>query len=293
MSQTEAAPERPPTIPQPVRVGPFVAGRDFEVITDDQGLADDLAASLVDLRAHDRQPHELVTFVVARTSPPSPTHPWEVWRDSEPCETVTEGYVRPYVLREVTRLLLENSCASTTPIHAGAVARDGSAIVIAGESEAGKSTLSGWLTAHGWDFLTDEVALLDRAPADAGWHVLPFPRPIGVRRPSPLDPFIPAAAEGEGESLIPASHLGRVGSQARLSAIVLPNRKDGIPGELTPVHPATAVRLLAGHLPLRASRGRPGFRDLIDLCASVPVLALGSADLTLADQTLRALVQDS
>lgn len=224
---------------------------------------------------------------VARRDPPSGTHPWRVSRDGEICEEVTEAYLRPYVLWEVTRLLLESGEAAT-PIHAAAVALDGRAVILAGQSYAGKSTLAGWLTAHGWGFLTDEVSRVSRS-GDA-WEVQAFPRPIGVRRPTPLEPFLDSSVGSEIETLVPASSLGELSGPAHVAAIVLPDRSPGVPARLEDVHPATAVRLLADHLPLRVGRGREGFREVVALCASVPVYSLGTADLSLAERVLRTVV---
>ncbi|KAB7743347.1 hypothetical protein GA707_14715 [Nostocoides sp. F2B08] len=200
---------------------------------------------------------------------------------------MTNDYVRPYVLWEVTRILLEAD-EPTLAIHAGSVALDGRAIVIAGVSHAGKSTLSGWLVAHGWGFLTDEVSRLEQS--GEGWRVHPFPRPIGVRRPTPLEPFVQPEFGEATEILVPASTLGTLSGVADLTAIVLPERRPGASSTPTPAHPATAVRLLAEHLPKRASDGRAGFRTLVDLMQSVPVYSLHVDNLGAAERALRELV---
>lgn len=65
-------------------------------------------------------------------------------------------------------------------LHAGAVAREGGALVMTGDSGAGKSTLAAILGHRGWRFLGDEFALLD--PADGLFQ--PFPRPISLKNAS-------------------------------------------------------------------------------------------------------------
>lgn len=65
-------------------------------------------------------------------------------------------------------------------VHAGAVAKDGGALVMTGDSGAGKSTLAAILGHRGWRFLGDEFALL--APEDGHFH--PFPRPISLKNAS-------------------------------------------------------------------------------------------------------------
>ena len=86
-------------------------------------------------------------------------------------------------------------------------------IGITGPSAAGKSTLAAWLVHRGWGFLTDEVAVLD---LDQGRAVVqPFWRPIGVRHGGPLDGLVDRAPT-RSESLVPASHIGRLGRDDQL-----------------------------------------------------------------------------
>lgn len=65
-------------------------------------------------------------------------------------------------------------------LHAGAVERDGGALVMSGDSGAGKSTLAALLGHGGWRFLGDEFALLDMASG----AMVPFPRPISLKNES-------------------------------------------------------------------------------------------------------------
>lgn len=295
----DVASAAPPVAPTPgpdaVRLGPFdAAGHAFAITTEDTDLAAALEGELVDLRTADPDGGDDTTeLLVTRTGPAWMSHPWGVWRDGEPCETaVTADYIRPYVLWEVTRLVLEG-CGPFIPVHAAAVARDGQAIVLAGVSHAGKSTLSAWLTAHGWSFLTDEVALLDRRD-DGSWWVRPFHRPIGVRRPSPLLPLLDARTATEAtELMVPASTFGPLAGPTPLAAIVFPDRDDDVPRELRAAHPATAVRELAGHLPRLGVDGRAGFRAIVDLVGTVPAHTLGVDDLDRAAATLTDLVREA
>ncbi len=63
-------------------------------------------------------------------------------------------------------------------VHAGAVARDGRAIVLPGVPAAGKSTLTAALTRAGATYLSDEYA-----PIDGRGRVHPFPKPLSIARP--------------------------------------------------------------------------------------------------------------
>ena len=220
-SRTEAVPDEHGV----EEAGPFVAGRSLFILRSAQsGLLSILSDRLRDLRAPQTPVRNdngdngaaLTVFRIARRGPSWHDHPWGVWRDGEPCETVvSDDYIVAYVLWEVTRLVLERA-APLVPVHAAAVARDGRALLLVGPSHAGKSTLSASLTRAGWEFLTDEVALLDIEPMGAVVH--PFWRPIVIRRGGPLDVVIDLPCHDQ-EALVPASDLGRLASPTPLAAI--------------------------------------------------------------------------
>jgi hypothetical protein len=65
-------------------------------------------------------------------------------------------------------------------VHAGAVAHEGRAIVMPGESHAGKSTLVAALVRAGAVYLSD-----DFAPIDAAGMVHPYARPLSLRPQGP------------------------------------------------------------------------------------------------------------
>lgn len=63
-------------------------------------------------------------------------------------------------------------------VHAGAVVKNGRAILLPGKSESGKTTLTLGLTNHGYKYLTDEVSAIHHETTE----VVPFQRPIYVWR---------------------------------------------------------------------------------------------------------------
>lgn len=264
--------------------GPFCAGgARFVVRTDRPALTHLLTDHLVDLRCHDDERAVTVEFRVREVQVDGRLR-WSFQRDGEQCETVIESYVGPYLLWEITRLVMEQHTHGL-PMHAAALQLADRAIVVAGPTHAGKSTFAGWLTAHGWSFLTDEVALITASGPDT-WVVEPFPRPIGVRYPSPLEPYL----AGSAESLVPASRLGQLGKGAALAAVVLLERDPDGPARRETPHPASALREIWDHLPNRAGRGYRGLEELTRLFAEVPVCRLNSADLPEATEELRELV---
>lgn len=284
-----------PPLGELVRIGPFVAaGQVFVIDCNDADLTAALAEQLRDLRAATStgaghtEDHR-TEFLVARREPAWLSHPWAVWRDGEACElTVSDDYVGPYVAWEIVRLVIEGA-HPLIPVHAGAVALNGRALVFAGSSHSGKSTLAGWLTAHGWEFLTDEVALLDQR-FDGTVVVHPFWRPIGVRRPGPLDEYVDVPGD-ESEVLVPASRLGRLGTVAALAAIVFPRYEPGSRPAFEPRSGAAAVWELATHLPTLGSGGAAVFDAIVGIVSAVPCYSLAVDDLAAAAAALERLVQ--
>ena len=290
----------PPQVGRLTRTRPFqVRQRLFVVETNSPDLADAVEARFTDLAARDAgagldvgtgsasgSVPDVVVYSVIRHDVAA-SHPWGVWRDGEPCETtLTPEYVIPYILWELTRLLLENTPPGV-PIHAAAVTRGGRALVLAGRTHAGKSTLAAWLTHRGWGFLTDEVAVLD---LDRGlpW-VEPFWRPIGVRHGGPLDELA-GADPTVSESLLPASTVGPLGTEAPLAAFVMPHYSPADASDLTPLSPAATLTELTRHLPTLRRDGREFFRSLVPVVESVPAYSLRVDDLDEAEARLADLM---
>jgi hypothetical protein len=72
-------------------------------------------------------------------------------------------------------------------IHGAAISRAGSGIVLAGASGSGKTTLAAWMSLHGYQVLTDDIAAVE---AETGC-VLPLPTALSVK-PGSHDLVAPA-----------------------------------------------------------------------------------------------------
>ena len=77
------------------------------------------------------------------------------------------------VLRE-----LVTDCRNAVMLHAAAVAKETTAILIPGISGSGKSTLAAWYIQNGYDYLTDELVALQSGQDPS---ILPFRRAITIR----------------------------------------------------------------------------------------------------------------
>ncbi|MGD9669431.1 MAG: PqqD family peptide modification chaperone [Hyphomicrobiaceae bacterium] len=122
--------------------------------------------------------------------------------------------------------LREILCASNPPgaisavLHAGAVAKNGGAVIIAGDSGAGKTTLLSSLVLAGWDYLSDDLTGLDTN----GNGIRPFPVAISLKPGSAA--LLSSAIEREPDlSLSPPDEFGLRycdASARRASAEVIP-----------------------------------------------------------------------
>jgi hypothetical protein len=278
------------------RIGPFwVAECRFVIESVEGEMLVELERRLCDLRNEPVSgPFDMadvaVVFRLERTGPVWMSHPWALWRDGEPCElTLTTDYIVPYVLWEVTRLVLEAARFPMVPMHAAGLVRDGQALALIGPSHSGKSTLAGWLARSGWGFLTDEVSVLDTASSVPVVH--PFWRPIGVRRPGPLDEFI-GEPGGASEVLVPASRLGSLADPAPLAALVCPTYIPGAEVSLEPLSAAAALATIADQVPSLGRDGAEVFHALASVVDTVPAVSLEFDDLDAATAQLEALVDD-
>ena len=73
---------------------------------------------------------------------------------------------------------LLNMNKSGVALHAGAVVYREKVIFIPGQSGSGKSTMTAWLTAHGFAYLTDELIFL---PDDGSGQTMSFSRPVCIK----------------------------------------------------------------------------------------------------------------
>ena len=107
------------------------------------------------------------------------TDGWHLRIDERGAGFFAEAHLLEEALtRRVNRLVLDAE-PDRLHLHAGAVARDGHAVLVVGPSGSGKSTLVAGLVAAGWQLLSDEqLGVLTDG------RLVAFPRPITLRRAS-------------------------------------------------------------------------------------------------------------
>lgn len=173
-------------------------------------------------------------------------------------------------------------------VHAGVVSLDGRAVLIPGEPDAGKSTLTAALVQHGFDYLSDEAARIDLRTG----LVAPFPRCLALDATS-LDLLgLDVATAGFDVSAfpevrqlgahVPPERLRRRphGDPARPALVAFPQVSRAAQPGVTPVGRGSALSRLVGESLNLHLLGRPGFAGLTTLVERVTLVELCYGDLT-------------
>ncbi|MEO0494910.1 MAG: PqqD family peptide modification chaperone [Actinomycetota bacterium] len=229
-----------------------------------------------------------------RTTPaPTVTDAWIAVDDRGDGTWVVEsssGTVAPVgsrvgaVLRAVSEIndLAVASVPHHAVFHAGAVARDGRAVVLPGASNRGKSTLTTALVTAGFGYLTDEAAAVD-----LHGRVRPFPKAIALD-PGSFGLFPELAPRCEGalagrigrrEWHLDPAVLGSAAGAAEVTAIVCPHWRAGATTRLARVSGTEALHTLLGQAFDFTAGGADVFAVLVALTNDVPVYRLGYGDL--------------
>jgi len=183
-------------------------------------------------------------------------------------------------------------------LHAGVVAGvDGRAVLLPAPSGSGKTTLTAALVAAGWDYLSDELGILD----PSGVAVQPFARPLCLSRPAiPLLPGLtgrlPAELDVERcEKIQVRPDDIRDGAASRaaadVGAVVFPRYESGAATTVRALSRVeTLVELLPNTFGLAAAR-QPALDTLAALCRVAPGYRLVSGDLQQAVSAVRDIMR--
>lgn len=251
----------------PLRVGPV----DVEIRTNSAEFAAVAGAVFADLGSRSSRP-SVGTVVFETIEHHEPQLHWSIHRDGEPCELqLRDDAVMVQQQWEFNRLVIENQRAV---IHAAAVQRNGTAVLLAGQSHSGKTTLAGWLAAHhGFAYLADEASAIDSVA-----RVRPYVRPLGLRPDSPIAHPAQGMAERfmPEEVLVPASDLGaRIADEPAAAHLLVFPRFDGERAlRVTPVSQADALERLAHLTPGLVRHGREVFTRLGGVVLAAPAVEI-------------------
>jgi HprK-related kinase A len=182
-------------------------------------------------------------------------------------------------------------------LHAGAVEKDGLALVLPALPGSGKSTLTAALSLRGWRLLSDEFGAFD--PATGVFRAIL--KPVSLKNQSiavirrfaadaMLGPSFLNTRKGTVAHLAPPSDaVLRRHEAARPGAVVLPRWVAGSATRLEPLAEHVAFPALAFNAFNYSLLGATGFRCAVQLVRQCPAWQLSYSDLDDALATLDAL----
>ena len=214
------------------------------------------------------------------------------------CDTIEEVAV---TVRACLTQVAVGSSGGLCAVHAGALCRDGRALLLPGDAGSGKSTLSAGLAAHGFEMLCDDTALMAGQPLlvrslPAGLCIKRGAYPVLESRYPQLT-SLPEWRRPDGKHvryLMPVRHVAWAEADVALPVawIVFPRYgPDQSTGLLPlPKHEALA-RLLRGVYVLSGALDEQALETLIDWieqidCFELPLSSLDAA-VTLVDELCR------
>jgi hypothetical protein len=207
----------------------------------------------------------------------------DITRDDEHVARLAHrGEAVDWLLWDVNRSVAEAS-AEHLLLHAGAVCRGGTGIVMPGPSGSGKSTLAAGLVRAGLDYLSDELVAVELASG----RLLPYAKPITVKPGSfdALHDLVPADVPPQwrpaGERHVPVgAPTGRaVAGPTEAGILVVPRYEAGATTKLTPLSATEAFAALAVNAVNLTAHGSDAVRVLGQLAARCDCVALTTSDL--------------
>jgi hypothetical protein len=182
-------------------------------------------------------------------------------------------------------------------VHAGAVSWKAKGILLPAEKGSGKTTLVAGLIRAGFDYLTDEAAVID---PESGW-LHPYPRPLSLKDPT-VDLF-PGLRENLPRELgsrkllmtpVSPSALRRrsVGRSCRVQFVVLPQYRADGPTLLSRISRSEALVALAENSFNFEHFGPKGFNVLADIVKDAECYRLSMQNLESSVLAIQELVQD-
>ena len=264
----------------PHRLGPFEAlGQRYEVWTDDGALARLLSS----LYAPMASPHGTEAAVYRVVTPRVGSKGTVLRNDLVIGERHSAAGVLELLQWAINRQVIEGSCVDRILLHAGAVSRDGVAVVLPAAMESGKTTLTTGLLDRGCEYLTDEAAAVDRDLTVTG-----YPKPLSID-PGAWEvlthhrPHLEPALDGylDRQWLVPVVPIAAVAGRARLGAVVLPRYEAQAPTRVERLSGAAALTALAHctFVPEDATMPVGHVGQLSAIVHAVPVHRMVSGDL--------------
>lgn len=192
------------------------------------------------------------------------------------------GPVVHAALTEAQRHLIDALPDGALLLHAASVSRGEQSVLIAGESRSGKSSLTAWLLARGFDYRSDEITAL-----------MPGERLDGLRRPlvvredvwesvAHLPWITQVIALANNDRLVQAPTASDAAA-LDCGLIIFTEFTKGATAWLEPIAPARAAALLMARNHGGRQVADSGFASIFRLAARVPAVRLVYGDIAQLD----------
>ncbi len=218
----------------------------------------------------------------------------QLWRDGQllhPKPTLL--YIFVYLSQDLMAKLI-TSCQLQLVFHAAGLSRGQRGIVLCGRSGSGKSTLAAWLTATGFDFLSDEIVAIGSNPLEMSGLAYPivlkrgsafvWQQWLGEEADQNMVQFFDGTAWLDPEQLRPSC----LGVTAQPKLLLFPRYVAEATFEVRPLSPAEAAFRLMHHLVNFERLPDQGFGQVTRVARQVKAYSLTYADVTTAAAWLLA-----
>lgn len=192
-----------------------------------------------------------------------------------------------FILEKDMTVELQRRRSDLLFLHSAAVEREGKVYLLAAESGCGKSTTTWALLHHAFRYLSDELG-----PIDLGsLSVLPFPRALCLKRPTPAPYALPQRAICLG----PTFHIPIESSPAQVpqpigALFLIKHRPELAAPQLRALDTAEASARLYVTALNALAHPEHGLDAVVRVAERAPCFALDSADLASTCALIRAVV---
>lgn len=271
-----------------LRFGPFV----LRARTNDRDVADFAHHTYFH---HDLVDDEFADATITVQTAWDPLRPWRrkarMFLDDAPFIVPLPGFMAGPMLEWGLNWVIASRAHAYLQIHAGAVEKNGRAVVLPAASGSGKSTLCANLISAGWRLFSDEFAVVALDTGD----LVPMPRGVSLKnesiaiaqlrhKASEFSRVFRRTVKGDVSILrAPRDSVQRAAQRCPPGAIVFPKWSSRVDLTVKPISRSETLKRVVFNSINYTALGELGFKTVIKLVEGVPAYELTYSD---TDQVL-------